>query len=60
MTFLKIFIIVNILAVVLKIKPNLIQILTRISVERKAGKERSYGSILYIAAMFPSTLVNVF
>ena len=48
------------IAVVLKIKPNLIQILTRILVEIRTGKERSYGSILHIVAMFPPTLVKVF
>ena len=48
------------LAVALKIKSNLIQILTRISVEIRTGKERSCGSILHIVAMFPSTLVKVF
>ena len=60
MTILKIFIIMPFIAVVLKIKPNLIQILTRILVEIRTGKERSYGSILHIVAMFPPTLVKVF
>ena len=49
------------LAVVLKIKSNLIQILKRrISAEIRTGKERSYGSILHIVTMFPPTLVKDF
>ena len=48
------------LAVVLKIKSNLIQILTRISVEIRTGNKKSYGSILHIVAMFPPTSVKVF
>ena len=48
------------LAGVLKIKSNLILILARISVEIRTGKERSYGSIFFIVAMFPPTLVKVF
>ena len=44
------------LAVVLKIKSNLIQILTRITVEIRTGKERSYGSVFHIVAMFPPIL----
>ena len=48
------------LAVVLKIKSNLIQILTKISVEIRTGKERSYGSMLHIVAMIPPTLLKVF
>ena len=34
--------------------------LTKISVEVRTGKEKSYGSILHIEAMFPPTLVKVF
>ena len=60
LTILKIFIIMQFLAVALKIKSNLIQILTRISVEIRTGKERLYGSILHIVAMFPPTLAKVF
>ena len=60
LTILKIFIIMHFLAVVLKIRSNSIQILTRISVEVRTGKEKSYGSILHIVAMFPPTLVKVF
>ena len=45
---------------VLKIKSNLIQTLTRISVEIRTGKERSYGPILRIVTMFPPTLVKSF
>ena len=60
MTILKIFRIMHFLAVVSKIKSNLIQFLTRISVEIRTGKERSYGSIFHIVAMFPPTLVKVF
>ena len=44
LTIPKIFIIICFLAVVLKIKSNLIQISTRISVEIRTGKERSNGS----------------
>ena len=47
-------------AVVLKIKSSLIQTLTGISVEIRTGKERSYGPILHIVAMFPSRLVKKF
>ena len=39
---------------------NVIQIITRISVEIRTGKERSYGSIVYIVAMFPPKLVKGF
>ena len=46
------------LAVVLKIRSNLIQILTRISVEVKTGKEKPCGSILHIVLMFPPTLIK--
>ena len=45
------------LAVVLKTKSNLIQILIRILAEIRTGK---YGSILDIVAMFPPTLIKVF
>ena len=45
---------------ILKITSNLTQILARISVEIRTGKERSYGSIFFIVAMFPPTLVKVF
>ena len=48
------------LVVVLKLKSNLIQILTRISVEIRTRKERLYGSILHIVAMFLPTLVKDF
>ena len=48
------------LAVVSKITSNLIEILTRILVEIRTGKARSYGSVLLILAMFPPILVNVF
>ena len=48
------------ITVALKIRSNSIQILTRISVEVKTGKEKSYGSILHVVAMFPPTLVKVF
>ena len=48
------------LAGVLKIKSNLILILARISVEIRTGKERSYGSIFHIVAMFAPTLVKHF
>ena len=56
MTILKIFIIMHFLAVVIKIKSNVLQNLTRMSVEIRTGKERSYGSILHIVTMFPPTL----
>ena len=46
LTILKIFIIRHFLAVVSKTKSNLIQFLTKISVEIRTGKERSYGSII--------------
>ena len=46
--------------VALKMRSDLIQVLTKISVEVKTGKEKSYGSILHIVAMFPPTLVKVF
>ena len=52
--------IMHFLAVVLKMKSNLIQILTRITVEMRTRKERSYGSILPIVAMFPPILVKIF
>ena len=45
------------LVVVLKIRSNSIQILTRISVEVRTEKEKLCGSILYIVAMFPPTLL---
>ena len=54
------FIIMHFLAGVLKIKSNLILILARISVEIRTGKERSYGSIFHIVAMFAPTLVKNF
>ena len=57
MTILKIFIIMHFLA---EIKLNVIQIITRISVEIRTGKERSYRSIVHIVAMFPPTLVKGF
>ena len=60
MLILKILIPMHFPAVVSKIKSNLIQFLTRKSVEISTGKERSYGSILHIIAMLPPTLVNVF
>ena len=60
MTILKIFIIKHFPAVVLKIRSNPIQILTGISVKVRTGKEKSYGSILHIVAMFPTTLIKVF
>ena len=60
LTILKIFIIMHFLAVFLKIKSKLIQILTRISVEIKTGKEISYGLILHIIAMFPPILAKFF
>ena len=47
-------------AVVLKIRSNLIQILTRISAEVRTGKEKSNGSIPHVVAIFPPTLVKVF
>ena len=43
-----------------EIKLNVIQIITRISVEIRTGKERSYRSIVHIVAMFPPTLVKGF
>ena len=57
---LKVFTIVHFLIVVLKIKSNSIQIIKRISVRTTIGKEKFYGSILHIAAMFPPILVKVF
>ena len=45
---------------ILKITSNLTQILARISVEIRTGKERSYGSIFHIVAMFAPTLVKHF
>ena len=46
--------------VALKIRSNSIQILTRISIEVKTGKDKSYGSVLHIVALFPQTLVKAF
>ena len=60
MTILKVFVIIHFLAVVLKIKSNLIQILTRTSVEITTGKVRSCISIFHIVVMFPPTLVKGF
>ena len=47
-------------SMVLKIKSNLIQTLTRMSVEIRTGKEISYGPIFHIVEKFPSTLVKTF
>ena len=57
---LKIFIIVHFLTVVLKIKSNSTQIIKGISVGITKRKEKLYGSILHIAAMFPPILGKVF
>ena len=57
---LKIFIIVHFLAEVLKVRSNSIQILSRILGEARTGKEKSYGSILYVVAIFISTLAKTF
>ena len=48
------------LTMVLKINSNLIQIIKGISVRITTGKEKIYGSIVHIAAMFSPILVKVF
>ena len=58
LTMLKIFIIMYYLTVVLKIRLNSIQIVTRISVEVRTGKKKSFDSILHIVAMLSPTLVK--
>ena len=57
---LKIFTIVHFLTEVLKIKSNSTQIIKGTSVRTTTGKGKLYGSILHIAAMFPSILGRVF